>query len=83
MIKFLQSLSYKKPLRISAILWLLIPFLLSPLHYAHAYLDAGTGSYAIQVTIGLVFGATYAIKSFGGKIVQFFKGRRSKKDSAE
>ena len=66
----------KKSIRIGAILWLLIPVCLSPIHYAHAYLDAGTGSYAIQVAIGMIFGATYTLKTFGGRIVQYFKDRR-------
>lgn len=53
--------------------WLILPAALSPLHYAHAYLDAGTGSYAIQVIIGAVFGGAYAVKSFGGRVVARFK----------
>ena len=56
-------------------LWLLIPVVLSPLHQAHAYLDPGTGSYIIQVAIGVIFGATYMVKVFWSRIINFFKGK--------
>lgn len=61
-------------------LWLIIPLWLSPLHYVHAYLDPGAGSYAIQMAIGIIFGATYALKSFGSRIIAQFKSRYTKKD---
>jgi hypothetical protein len=60
-------------------LWLLLPLVLSPIKYAHAYLDAGTGSYAIQIAIGVIFGGAYAFKSFAGKIVSRFS-RKNKND---
>lgn len=68
-----------KTVRLSTVLWLLIPVVLSPLGLAHAYLDAGTGSYIVQVTVGVIFGATYTIKNFSGKIIQYFKDKRAKK----
>jgi hypothetical protein len=51
-------------------LWLLIPFIIMPVNFAHAYLDPGTGSYVIQIVIGVVFGAAYTIKSYGSSILQ-------------
>ncbi len=36
---------------------------------AHAYLDPGTGSYALQVTIAGVFGALFSVKMFWSNIV--------------
>lgn len=50
---------------------------------AHAYLDPGTGSYAIQVLVGVVFGAAYTLRSFGGRIVTGFKQRFGKKQPAD
>ena len=36
---------------------------------AHAYLDPGTGSYALQVAIASVFGALFSVKLFWGNIL--------------
>lgn len=70
----------RRPLfRLSTLIWLVIILCLLPLNYAHAYIDPGTGSYAIQVIIGVIFGAGYAIKAFSGKIIKFINDRRSKK----
>jgi hypothetical protein len=63
-------------------LWLVLPLVLFPVKYAHAYLDAGTGSYAIQVAIGVIFGGAYAFRNFAGRIVSHFnkKDKNSKED---
>ena len=37
----------------------------------YAYLDAGTGSYIIQIVIGFFVGGLYAIKVFWKKIILF------------
>ncbi len=37
---------------------------------AHAYLDPGTGSYALQVTIAGVFGAFFSLKLFWSRITE-------------
>ncbi len=59
--------------------WLIIPLALSP-RLAHAYLDPGSGSYAVQVVIGVLFGATYTLKSFGGRIISRFKKQSGKSE---
>jgi len=59
-------------------LWVLVPLTLSPLHYAHAYIDPGAGSYAIQIAIGAIFGAAYTLRSFGTKMITRFRARRNK-----
>lgn len=64
--------------RLRSALWLLIPLALSPLSFAHAYLDPGTGSYAIQIAIGLIFGATYTLRNFGSKLISRFRSRKDK-----
>ena len=38
---------------------------------AFAYIDPGTGSYVLQVLIGVAFGAWFSIKVFGEKIKAF------------
>ena len=78
MSNFFRFIRSKRYFRTGTMVWLLVAVSLSPLSFAHAYLDAGTGSYAIQVAIGVIFGATYTLKTFGGRIVQFIKGRGSK-----
>jgi hypothetical protein len=40
---------------------------------SYAYLDPGTGSYLIQVLIGVILGGLYALKIFWTKIKLFFK----------
>ncbi|MFH1235919.1 MAG: hypothetical protein V1685_03195 [Parcubacteria group bacterium] len=47
---------------------------------AHAYIDAGTGSYIIQVIIATVLGGLFAIKIFWKKIILFAKKLFSKGD---
>ncbi len=77
MSKFFVLLRNRKSKWLSFGVWLLLPIVLSPLHLAHAYLDPGTGSYIIQVAIGIIFGATYTLKVFSGRIVNYFKNLRS------
>lgn len=52
---------------------------LYPTHFVHAYLDPGTGSYAIQALIGVVFGAAYTMRSFGGRLRAGWQNRFGKK----
>jgi hypothetical protein len=40
---------------------------------AHAYLDPGTGSYAVQLLIGSLLGGLFAIGLFWRRVVAFFK----------
>ena len=65
-----------------SLFWLIVPLSLSPLSFAHAYIDPGMGSYAIQIAIGAIFGATYTFKSFYGRLISRFKTRhnQSKED---
>ncbi len=45
----------------------------------YAYLDPGSGSYIIQVLLGILFGASYLIKVYWGRIKSFFSGKSSNK----
>jgi len=38
---------------------------------AHAYIDPGSGSYALQVAIATLFGALFSVKVFWHKIKRF------------
>lgn len=38
---------------------------------AFAYIDPGTGSYVLQVLIGVAFGAWFSIKVFGARVKAF------------
>lgn len=40
---------------------------------AHAYLDPGTGSFLLQMLIGIVLGGLFAIGVFWKKVVGFVK----------
>lgn len=51
-------------------------FLASP---AEAYIDPGSGSYAIQVLIGLVVGAGVGLKMYWRRIMAFLGSRGSKR----
>lgn len=74
--KFLKN--YKSVCRFDSIIWLLIPVCLSPLSTAHAYIDAGTGSYIIQVTIGAIFAGAYAFRGFFSTLIGKLKKQPKK-----
>ncbi len=46
---------------------------------AWAYLDPGTGSYLIQVIVGVAAGAVFTIRQYWTQIVAFWHKIRSKK----
>ena len=46
---------------------------------AHAYLDPGTGSYVLQIVIGVVLSAAFAVKVFWIRIRTFFGSLISRK----
>ena len=45
----------------------------------YAYLDAGSGSYIIQIVIGIVIGGAFGIKIFWRRIYSFFKKPSARK----
>jgi len=47
-------------------------YLITP-NRIYAYLDAGTGSYAIQIIIAIVIGGAFGIKIFWRRIYSFLK----------
>ena len=47
-------------------------FLLFFYQNAFSYLDLGTGSYILQVTLGILLGAAFSIKLFWNKVKDFF-----------
>ena len=49
-------------------------------HSAHAYLDPGTGSYALQITVAALFTALYSVKLFWKNIVNKLKALVARKD---
>jgi hypothetical protein len=48
---------------------------------AHAYVDAGTGSYFLQMAIGGLVGGMFTLKVFWGNIRRFFAGLGGKAGS--
>lgn len=46
---------------------------------AYAYLDAGSGSYIIQIVIGIAIGGALGIKIFWRRIYHFFKKSSARK----
>jgi hypothetical protein len=61
------------PVRPAGILLLLaMPLLVVP-SVAHAYLDPGTGSYAVQLLVGSLLGGLFAIGLFWRRVVAFVK----------
>ena len=45
-----------------------------------AYIDPGTGSYILQLILGVLLGIVFAVKSFWYRIRSFFYSLLSKKD---
>lgn len=66
-----------------ALLWVIVPLALSPFSYAHAYLDPGAGSYFIQIVIGFIFGAAYAMRNFIRIFFAKLKNRKNKKNTKD
>ena len=50
---------------------------------AHAYIDPGTGSYIIQVIIGGLLGAAFALKVYWEKVRAYFSKLFSKRTKSE
>jgi hypothetical protein len=46
---------------------------------AHAYLDPGTGSYVLQIVIGVLLGGIFALKTFWTRIKSFAQNLLSRK----
>jgi len=53
-------------------------YLITP-NMLYAYLDAGTGSYMIQIIIAIAVGGAFGIKIFWRRIYSFFKKLFSRK----
>jgi hypothetical protein len=54
--------------------------------YSHgrpAYLDPGTGSYLIQLLIGGLVGILFLLRTYGRRIISFFKGLVSRPEAEE
>ena len=49
----------------------------------HAYIDPGTGSYIIQMMIGGLLGATFALKIYWKKIKAYFSTLFSKRTKSD
>lgn len=47
-------------------------FLVLTPHPAHAYIDPATGSYVLQLILGTLLGALYAVKMYWSRIKAFF-----------
>ena len=50
---------------------------------AYAYIDPGTGSYLLQVTLAIVFAAVFAVKHYFKRIKSLLKRNRQKDTSIE
>ncbi len=48
-----------------------------------AYLDAGSGSYIIQIIIAVVAGGAFGIKIFWRRIYHFFKNHNSRANKSD
>ncbi len=61
----------------------LIVFLFLAPKNVYAYLDPGSGSYLVQVVLGVVFGGLFMIKIYWNKIKSIFIKKSSKKTHDE
>lgn len=55
--------------------------ILFPWHTAQAYVDPGTGSYIIQIIVGIFFGTVYATKGLWKGLLQKIRKRRNKENN--
>ena len=61
------------------LLILAVIYLFWSIRKAHAYIDPGTGSYIIQVLIGGLLGAAFALKIYWKKVKAYFSNLFSKR----
>ncbi|MFA6511988.1 MAG: hypothetical protein WCV86_02620 [Patescibacteria group bacterium] len=61
----------------------IIFILLADLQPAHAYLDPGSGSFILQMILGVVLGSLVALKVFFRRIKAFFFARFSRSKEKE
>lgn len=82
--KFRQNCSYseKRSFKVKSPIFLLLVLCLLPIQNAHAYLDPGTGSYIIQILIGVALGAGYVLKVYWGRVIGFFANLGNKKKAS-
>jgi hypothetical protein len=50
---------------------------------AYGYIDPGTGSYVLQILLGVLFAAAYTLKIYWRHVVGFFRYRFSRKRIGE
>jgi len=74
-------MKYFKSLLPAIILVMLFYFLFP--NRVYAYLDAGSGSYIIQIIIGIVIGGAFGIKIFWRRIYGFFKNPSARKKKGD
>ena len=65
--------------RVTVLITVLITYQIFAPDTCHAYLDPGTGSYILQMTMAAVLGSLFAIKMFWKRIIVFLKMLFSKK----
>jgi hypothetical protein len=63
----------RHPQSLELCIWLLVAALIWPTHTAHAYVDPGTGSFIVQIIIGLFFGIAYTVRRFWSTIIGWFR----------
>ena len=68
----------KKPIDLKHVVIITVILFLWSIKDAHAYIDPGTGSYIIQVIIGGVLGAAFALKVYWKKVKSYFANLLSK-----
>lgn len=68
----------KEPIDLKQVVIITVILFFGLIKAAHAYIDPGTGSYIIQVIIGGVLGAAFALKVYWKKVKFYFSNLLSK-----
>jgi hypothetical protein len=50
---------------------------------AHAYVDPGTGSYFLQIVVGVLLGGLFSVKLFWKNVKNSFSRKKSKSKTSE
>ena len=66
----------KKPARCSPLVAIALFVLV---RRAYGYVDPGTGSYVLQVMLGLLFAAAFTLKIYWRHVVGFFRAKLGRK----
>jgi len=73
----------KNLLKLATILFLLSTFIIIFPKKVYAYVDPGTGSYFLQIVVGVLLGGLFSVKLFWKNVKNTFSRKKQSKETSE